>query len=120
MSSDLTSIARSFLAGSESLDDYLAFFAEDCVYKVANQPPVEGKPALSESAARFRSMVKRVQHDILSLHAIGDRVICEITAHYTRNDGSVVSLPCLDIFTFSGSKIKRLQVFVDLSPVFAP
>jgi hypothetical protein len=120
MSLDLASIAKKFLAGSESLDDYLAFFSEDCIYKVANQPSIEGKEALSASAARFRSMVKRVQHDILSLYCVDDRVICEITAHYTRNDGSVVSLPCLDIFTFSGTHIKCLQVFVDLSPVFAP
>ena len=120
MSDDHAAIAQRFLAGTRSLDEYLSYFSEDCVYKVANQPSVSGLEALGQAAGHFRSLVKGVKHEILSLHAFDDRVVCELIAHYTRNDGQEVSVPCLDLFTFSGGKIKTLQIFVDLSPVFRP
>jgi len=120
MSTELEAVARSFLQGTDSLQDYLDFFTDDCHYKVANQPVVEGKASLSQAAARFRSMVKSVRHEVLSCYEFEDRVVCDIIATYTKNDDQVVTLPCLDIFTFSAAKIKSLQIFVDLSPLFVP
>lgn len=114
------SLARRFLAGTSSLDEYLGFFNDDCVYKVANQPAVHGKDALGHAAAGFRSRVKRVEHRILSLWCLEDRVVCELEASYTRQDDQVVSIPCLDIFTIRQGLIGSLQIFADLSPVFRP
>lgn len=120
MSQENEQLVRTFLAGTSSLDKYLEFFADDCSYRVANQSIVLGKQALAEAAGRFRGMVQKVDHRILKLWSISDRVICELEAVYTRKDGQTVSLPCLDLFTIENGKISSLQVFADLSPVFKP
>lgn len=120
MSSDNELIARNFLSGSSSLEQYLEYFADNCVYTAANQPPVHGKEELAQVAGRFRQMVQRVEHRVLSIWSVADRVVCELEATYTRKDGQVVSLPCLDIFTIDAGKIKALQIFADLMPVFKP
>jgi limonene-1,2-epoxide hydrolase len=120
MSVENEQIARTFLAGTSSLEEYLQFFADDCHYRVANQPPVHGKAELSQVAGRFRGMVQRVEHRILAMWSLADRVVCELEAIYTRTDGQVVALPCLDIFTINSGKISSLQIFADLSPVFKP
>jgi ketosteroid isomerase-like protein len=120
MSAENEHLVRTFLAGTNTLDEYLAFFADDCIYRVANQSNVIGKEALAQAAGRFRSSVERVEHRILQLWVMSDRVTCELEAIYTRKDGKTVSLPCLDIFTIESGKIRGLQIFADLSPVFKP
>ncbi|MBR8834320.1 MAG: nuclear transport factor 2 family protein [Stigonema ocellatum SAG 48.90 = DSM 106950] len=37
---------------------------------------------------------------------------------YWRKDGSVVSLPCCDIFRIEGDKFSELRIFMDVNPVF--
>lgn len=120
MASEHEILVRRFLAGSSSLEEYLSFFTDDCLYKVANQPAVQGKASLGQAAAAFRSRVKRVEHKILSLWCLDDRVVCELEASYTRPDDQVVAIPCLDIFTIRHELIASLQIFADLSPVFRP
>jgi limonene-1,2-epoxide hydrolase len=120
MSAENEQLVRTFLAGTNTLDEYLAFFADDCIYRVSNQSNVIGKEALAQAAGRFRSSVERVEHRILKLWCVTDRVICELEAIYTRKDGKTVSLPCLDIFTIESGKIRSLKIFADLSPVFKP
>lgn len=111
-------LVRSFLSGGSTLDEYLAYFADDCSYAVGNQPYVLGKETLGQAAGRFRAMVSQVDHHIDKLWCIDDRVVCELKAVYTRLDGNIVSIPCLDLFTIKTGKIKSLHVFADLSPVF--
>lgn len=120
MSVENEQIVRTFLLGTSDLEEYLQFFSDDCVYRVANQPLVQGKEELAQAAGRFRGMVQRVEHRVLSMWSVADRVVCEMDAIYTRIDGQVVTLPCLDIFSMSEGKIDSLQVFADLSPVFKP
>jgi hypothetical protein len=120
MASENEGLARRFLAGASSLDEYLDFFHDDCIYKVANQPAVHGKAALAQAAASFRSRVQRVEHRLLSLWCIDDRVVCELEATYTRSDDQIVTIPCLDLFTIRDNKIAALQIFADMVPVFQP
>jgi len=120
MTSENEGLARRFLAGASSLDDYLNFFHDDCIYKVANQPAVHGRVALAQAAAFFRSRVQRVEHRLLALWCIEDRVVCELEATYTRSDEQIVTIPCLDLFTIRDGKIAALQIFADMAPVFRP
>ncbi|MBE9045206.1 nuclear transport factor 2 family protein [Pleurocapsales cyanobacterium LEGE 10410] len=40
--------------------------------------------------------------------------------HYWRKDGSMISLPCCDIFRVEGDKFSELRIFMDVNPVFDP
>jgi ketosteroid isomerase-like protein len=65
-------------------------------------------------------MVQHVEHRVLAIWSVGDSVVCEIKATYTRKDGQVFCLPCLDIFTIAAGKISSLRIMTDLAPVFKP
>ena len=110
--------ATTFLGGAANLDEYLNFFADDCTYQVGNNPVIVGKEALGQSYGRFKGMVERVEHEILSSYEIENIVVIELNATYHKKDGKTVSITCLDLFTIIDQKIKSLQVFADLSPLF--
>ena len=118
MSSPSLEHAKKFLGGVASLDEYLSFFADDCCYQVGNNPVIVGKEALAQSYNRFKNIIERVEHEILSLYESASNVVIELNATYHKKDGSVVTITCLDLFTIVDQKIKVLQVFADLSPLF--
>jgi hypothetical protein len=39
---------------------------------------------------------------------------------YWRKDGTLVTLPCSDIFRFEGHKIQELRIYEDANPIFDP
>tara|TARA_B100000902_G_scaffold210704_1_gene200385 strand:- start:272 stop:631 length:360 start_codon:yes stop_codon:yes gene_type:complete len=110
--------AEKFLAGARNLEEYLGFFADDCTYKVGNNPTIAGKEALEQSYSRFKNMVDRVEHEILSSYESKGNIVVELNATYHKKDGSAIKITCLDLFIINDQKIKSLQVFADLSPLF--
>lgn len=110
--------AKKFLSGAANLDEYLSFFADDCCYQVGNNPVIIGKEALGQSYKRFKNIIERVEHEILSSYESANKIVVELNATYHKKDGSAVTITCLDLFTIVDQKIKVLQVFADLSPLF--
>ena len=110
--------AEKFLAGARNLEEYLGFFADDCTYKVGNNPTIAGKEALEQSYSRFKNMVDRVEHEILSSYESKGNIVVELNATYHKKDGSAIKITCLDLFIINDQKIKSLRVFADLSPLF--
>ena len=51
---------------------------------------------------------------------VGDVVFVEMDVFYWRLDGSMVVLPCCDIFRVEGNKFLELRIFMDINPVFDP
>lgn len=118
MSSPSLEHAKKFLGGAANLDEYLSFFADDCCYQVGNNPVIIGKEALGQSYSRFKNMIEKVEHEILSSYESANNVVIELNATYHKKDGSAVTITCLDLFTINDQKINVLQVFADLSPLF--
>ena len=111
-------VARMFAAG-KSLDDYAAFFADDALYRFANQPPIRGRAAIQEAAANFRRRVRGVSHTIHGMWESQNTVVCEMDLTYTRLDGKEVTVPCCDVFRVAGDKIQEMRIFIDATPVLA-
>ena len=44
----------------------------------------------------------------------------EFDVHYTRHDGSVVVLPCCNVFRIRDGLISEYRSYVDATPVYAP
>ncbi len=104
---------------ANDVDQYITMFTDDAVYQIANYPPVTGPEGISEFAKPVMQMFTKVTHDIKGIWEFADTVICEMDVTYTRNDGKVTTVPCLDIVHFENGKIKKLQAFIDASPAFA-
>lgn len=102
------------------LEKALTYFTEDAVYSYANYPPAIGKQAIREVTMSSQlDNIKDVSFDIKSIWENLDVVICELEINYIRSNGSLLTLPCTDIFRMEGDKVREMAVYMDASPLLA-
>jgi SnoaL-like domain len=112
-------IVKRFLTETRSAEQFASYFTSDAFYRVGNNEPLIGRDRIQESSVKFRQMLKGISHDIQHIWELGDTVVCEMVVTYTRNDDKVVTLPCMDVIHLEGDKFREIQIFIDMSPVFA-
>jgi uncharacterized protein (TIGR02246 family) len=118
------SIIRAHFAANDSgdIEAMASFFTDDVVLVFGNLDPIEGKKAVEEYARQFFPTLKGMRHEIHDIwHAAEDAdvVISRMTVHYTKLDGGVVSLPCVNVFRVRGDLIADDRIHMDISPLFA-
>ncbi|ARV57280.1 hypothetical protein BZZ01_00365 [Nostocales cyanobacterium HT-58-2] len=112
-------VARLFARG-EAFDSegFIEFFTDTPVYQFGNLAPCLTKAAIKQSIDAFFSQISAVYHQIKMIWEVGNVVVVEMDVIYWRKDGSVVTLPCCDIFRLEGDKLSELRIFMDANPVF--
>ncbi|BAY50072.1 ethyl tert-butyl ether degradation EthD (plasmid) [Scytonema sp. HK-05] len=111
-------VTRLFARG-EAFDSegFIEFFTDTPVYQFGNFPPCFTKAAIKQSVDAFFSQVSALYHEIKMMWEVGEVVFVEMDVIYWRKDGSVVTLPCCDIFRLEGDKFSELRIFMDANPV---
>ncbi|WP_414564787.1 MULTISPECIES: EthD domain-containing protein [unclassified Anabaena] len=111
-------VTRLFARG-EAFDSegFIQFFTDTPVYQFGNFAPCFTKAAIKQSVDAFFSQVSALYHEIKMMWEVGDVVFVEMDVIYWRKDGSVVTLPCCDIFRLEGDKFSELRIFMDANPV---
>jgi limonene-1,2-epoxide hydrolase len=95
-----------------------ALVTDDIRLQFASQPPVEGKEAFIDAVEASLASVSGFQHQIIEAWDVGDAVVLEMTVRYRRLDGTSISLPCCNIFRYSGGLIADYRVYMDIAPVY--
>ncbi|GAX38302.1 EthD domain-containing protein [Nodularia sp. NIES-3585] len=111
-------VTRLFARG-EAFDSegFIQFFTETPVYQFGNFAPCFTKATIKQSVDAFFSQVSALYHEIKMMWEVGDVVFVEMDVIYWRKDGSVVTLPCCDIFRLEGDKFSELRIFMDANPL---
>ena len=114
-------VKRLFSRG-EAFDSegFITFFTDTPVYQFGNFDVCLDKQSIKKSADNFFSQIDAVYHEIKVIWEVGDTVFVEMDVLYWRKDGSMISLPCTDIFRVEGDKFSELRIFMDVNPVFDP
>lgn len=114
-------VKRLFSRG-EAFDSegFITFFTDTPVYQFGNFDVCLDKESIKRSADNFFSQIDAVYHEIKMIWEAGDLVFVEMDVLYWRKDGSMISLPCTDIFRVEGDKFSELRIFMDVNPVFDP
>jgi predicted ribosomally synthesized peptide with nif11-like leader len=114
-------VKRLFSRG-EAFDSagFITFFTDKPTYQFGNFEICLDKESIQKSADNFFSQISAVYHEIKVIWEQGDLVFVEMDVLYWRKDGSLVSLPCTDIFRVEGDKFSELRIFMDVNPVFDP
>ncbi|VEP12874.1 Ethyl tert-butyl ether degradation EthD (fragment) [Hyella patelloides LEGE 07179] len=99
---------------------FITFFTDTPVYQFGNFEVCFDRESIKKSADNFFSQIDAVYHEIKMIWELGDLVFVEMDVIYWRKDGSVVSLPCCNIFRVEGDKFSELKIFMDVNPVFEP
>ncbi|MBD2293150.1 nuclear transport factor 2 family protein [Anabaena sphaerica FACHB-251] len=117
-----TDLVKRLFSRGEAFDSagFITFFTDTPVYQFGNFDVCLDKESIKKSADAFFSQIDAVYHEIKMIWEEGDAVFVEMDVTYWRKDGSVVSLPCFDIFRVEGDKFSELRIFMDVNPVFDP
>ena len=117
-----TDLVKRLFSRGEAFDSegFVTFFTDQPLYQFGNFDVCLDKESIRKSADNFFSQINAVYHEIKMMWEIGNVVFVEMDVLYWRKDGSMVSLPCFDIFRVEGNKFSELRIFMDVNPVFDP
>jgi alkylhydroperoxidase/carboxymuconolactone decarboxylase family protein YurZ/catechol 2,3-dioxygenase-like lactoylglutathione lyase family enzyme len=117
-----TDLVKRLFSRGEAFDSagFVTFFTDTPVYQFGNFDVALDKESIRKSADAFFSKIDAVYHEIKMMWEVGDVVFVEMDVMYWRKDGSMISLPCFDIFRVEGDKFSELRIFMDVNPVFDP
>ncbi len=106
-----------------SIDDrdteaFLAFLADDVLFRFGNAGPVNGKAAVRDVVRGFFDSIKGLNHHIAETWDEPDAAICHGTVTYTRHDSSTLSVPFANILRTRAGLIKEYFIYVDVSKLY--
>jgi limonene-1,2-epoxide hydrolase len=98
---------------------FLAFLTTDARFRFGSAPAVVGHDQIRAAVDGFFSTIAGLRHEITSSIAKDETLVCEGEVSYTRHDGSIVSLPFVDVFTMAGSRVSNYKIYMDIAPLYA-
>ena len=107
------------LLDARDVEGFVTHFTPGGTLRVANGEPVAGRVAIRDAVEEFLAAVGDVSHAFRSQVCADDWVFVEAEATYTRRDGASVVVPVAAAIELSEGLAERMQVYADLSPVFA-
>jgi ketosteroid isomerase-like protein len=100
-----------------------SMLTDDIRFAFGNNPAVHGRGEVEGTMRDFLTNIAGIRHELTGLWQVAsnpDIVIAEMTVHYSRLDGTSVSLPCCNVFRTHDGAIADYQIYMDVNPVFAP
>lgn len=102
------------------LPTLMNWFGEEIDLRLANTPPIIGRPAVEATFKQFWSTISGMKHVREQLVCDGDSAFQGSIVTYTRLDGKKVSMPVSSHLRRDGNgRLNRLWIYIDLAPLFA-
>ena len=92
---------------------------DDVRLQLGNADVVEGKAEFVEALDTFFVSVAGVRHVVTDVWSDRDVVVAELRVHYTRLDGTELTLPCCNVFRLRDGAVADYRVYMDITPVYA-
>lgn len=92
--------------------------APECAFQINNHLPMHGREAIGAAFVRYWDAIECMEHDLLNIYGDDAHFCVEMLCHYTRKDGSVVTLPAaVFIDRDANGHIVWARSYVDATPV---
>jgi len=88
-------------------------------FRFGSQASVHGQANVEAYVDAFFGMIGGSRHELLRTWDAGDTTVCEGLVHYTRLDGSKITIPFVNVFYLQGDKVARYLIYIDNGPLFA-
>ena len=98
---------------------FLEFLTDDATFRFGNLPPCYGKLAIGTAVGAFFASIKASRHEVLGSWTHPDSIICYGRVHYTRHDGTRVTVPFANVLMRQGELVRDYLIFADLTPLYA-
>ena len=100
--------------------EYITHFAEDGQVVFGNQPPAVGHANIQQALTEFYKTLRVMRHTVERIWVEPGATISQATVHYERqSDGKAFDLPATTIIDEPGERVRKMQFFMDLSPLQA-
>jgi ketosteroid isomerase-like protein len=100
---------------------FVAGLTDDVVFTFGNHPSAVGHDAVTGAVEAFWSSIGGLRHRVQDLWEVEpDVTVVWLLVDYTRLDGQVVTVPCVDILRWTGDKISDWRIVIDVAPIYAP
>lgn len=97
---------------------FVTFLAPSCVFRFGNMAPVEGKENIETSVNGFFKSIKSLAHELTDVWDIPEGKVCHGRVTYTRNNGTVLTVPFANILKVKGRNITEYMIFADISNLY--
>lgn len=99
---------------------YGLMLAEDCEMYLNNAGPIVGKGAILGMLSQYWPAFGTLEHEPLNLYGDDRHFVLEALNHYTRLDGTAITLRAVAFTDRDESGlVKSARVFSDTAPLFA-
>ena len=109
---------------SKDAAGYAAVFTDDGWLRFGNNDPVVGRTTIEAAIAQFFTAMVSLRHEFVRTTLHENLLFLEATVTYTRHDRAVVSVPAMTVYQMTDRggvrKAERCNIYVDLTPLFAP
>jgi hypothetical protein len=99
--------------------EFAGFLTDDGEFRFGSQPAVHGQANVAAYVDAFFGMIGGSSHELLRAWDGDGTTVGEGLVHYTRLDGSQVTIPFVNVFYLQGDKIARYLIYIDNGPLFA-
>jgi ketosteroid isomerase-like protein len=103
---------------SKDIAALAALVTDDIRLQIGNADVVNGKPEFVEALEAFVVSVASFWHTVTNVWTDVDAVIAELKVHYTRLDGTELTLPCCNVFRLRDGAVADYRVYMDITPVY--
>jgi ketosteroid isomerase-like protein len=95
-----------------------ALMTDDVRLQIGNADVAHGKREFVSALEAFVMSVASFHHTVTNVWSDVDAVIAEIRVHYTRLDGTEMTLPCCNVFRLRNGAVADYRVYMDITPVY--
>ena len=103
---------------SKDIGVLAALMADDVRVQIGNADVVVGKADFIAALQLFFGSVAGFRHTVTNVWSDVDAVIAELKVHYTRLDGTELTLPCCNVFRVRNGAVADYRVYMDITPVY--
>ena len=98
-------------------DELVTWYAEGAIFRFANQPPANGKPAIVSALKQFYDLIVSMRHQKTGCWIDASSGAWEAIARFQTRDGRDVALPAVSTLRLRDGLIGEFHVLMDATPL---
>jgi hypothetical protein len=104
---------------AKDVDAFVAQLTPGATVRFGNGDPVAGRVAIRDAYREFLDAIDTISHAFTSQLRVDDTLVLEQIVTVARRDGTTAVLPAATVCELTEGKADRVQVYIDVSPVFS-
>jgi hypothetical protein len=98
--------------------EFVRLLTPEAQFRFGNGPTVIGTDAIRAAASAFFASIAACRHRLIRTWPGSVALACEGAVTYTRNNGTEVTIPFVNVLELRGALISVYRIYIDNSPLW--